>query len=85
MIVVVDRVPLEEAAAHRADHEVGHRQARRRTVERELAVGGPIVDRLDPRVNPVAADRQFMGAADEVDVVGDLEAGGVELPGVLRR
>ena len=74
VVVVVDRVPLEEAAAHRADHEVGHRQARRLPVERELAVGRPVVDRLDPRMNPVAADRQLVCAADEVEVVGDLES-----------
>jgi hypothetical protein len=55
------------------------RQTGRLTVERERPVGRPVVQRLDVRMDPVAAERELVLAANDVEVVGDLPALGVEV------
>ena len=82
VVVVVDRVALQEPAAHRADHEVGHRQPGALAVEGELAVGRPVVEGLDLGVDPVHAGRDLVVAAHQVEVVDQLEADRVEVAGV---
>ena len=79
IVVVVDRIALQEPAAERAHHEVGERQARALPVERERAVGRAVVQRLDLGVDPVAAKRDLMVALHQIDVVGQLPAIRIEV------
>lgn len=81
-VVVVHRIPLKEAAAHRADHEVGEAQPRGLAVEGEGAVRRPVVDGLDLRLDDIEPERDLMTAADDVEVIRDLERLRVEEAGV---
>src|SRR6476620_10307650 len=82
MIVVVHRIALYETAAHHTQHEVREWQARALTVECELAIRRTIVQRLDVRMDPIGADRELVGSADDVDVVCNLVRLGVEVAGI---